>query len=114
MRKSIHDPIGGDPGKKVRSGIVANSIAPIQLMNDGSTLRLPRNAVMATKSTRVGITIISPSSTTPNASVLPERVAVMSTTGMSISPPVAVCTAPPDVDVSTNAWKFQPGTPPSM
>src|SRR6476619_4492010 len=39
---STQDPAGGEPGRKLRIGMVANSIAAIQDRNAGSNLRRPR------------------------------------------------------------------------
>ena len=41
---STQDPGGGEPGKKFRIGIVANSMAPIQPRNPASNNRSSRNS----------------------------------------------------------------------
>ena len=72
---SIHEPSGGEPGKKPRSGISANSNPVIQLATDSSSFIRPRVAepvttmvidarMIMSSSSRTAIDLVDPSLTT--------------------------------------------------
>ena len=51
---SIHEPSGGLPGRKLRSGTMANSIAAYHVTNGGKNVVLPNNIGMATHNAKTG------------------------------------------------------------
>jgi hypothetical protein len=51
---SIHEPGGGEPGRMLRSGTMANSIAAYHVENGGKNFLLPNAIGMATISAKVG------------------------------------------------------------
>ena len=55
---STHEPIGGLPGRKLRSGTMANSIAAYQVPNGGKNVVRPNNIGMATHNAKTGRAII--------------------------------------------------------
>ena len=58
---------GGEPGRKVRMGMVAKCMAAIQARNAGSTFRRPRKVLTTTKSATTARVINTASNSSPKA-----------------------------------------------
>lgn len=72
-RKSIHTPIGGEPGMFVRNGTIAKSMAANQLAIVASTLRRLVATDLATASPTTASTIIDSSNSATIPMVEPAR-----------------------------------------
>ena len=74
MVMSIQPPNGGASGSAFRSGITANSIAAYHVVIGGWNFLLSRDVWTATKRPKEASAISTPRRTTPNPTVLSDRV----------------------------------------